>query len=443
MSGRKERRGKKDKSKTQEPEPIPETLEVPKPLTTREKYFTKEKSPFEVGDKAELQVASSHAIIDKASVMDISGGPAVSAKVDEYISLLFTDHCALDKASFADISEVKIVIVEEDEPDQTIQPSEEVLAEMEKERQEAAEREERERKQAEERDNARKAREEAEAAAKEEAARLAREEAERVEKERLEQERIKKEEEEKLAREKEKEEKKRKKEEEEKRKKEEEEARRLAEEEAERNKTPEYDSDTELIPVKEDFAPDVWEAVDEPVPLVPVQLEDILALKAEQEAGEEKKEEEVMTEKDRDLEWQRQRQMLRPPLVITHLKSRAGPAGSTIKLTCNVSGPNITVRWYKNGNPVEINPNKYKFFSNEGLLSLEILNLETSDNGDYSVFVKNKNGETSTNANVTCYATLESAKPEPPILVTIKGNLKILCYSFLENKIQRNKWNAK
>lgn len=423
MSERRRGRGKKDKSKTQEPEPIPETLEVPKPLTTREKYFTKEKSPFEVGDKAELQVASSHAIIDKAAIMDISGGPAVSAKVDEYISLLFTDHCALDKASFADISEVKIVVIEEDTPDQTVQPSVDIEAELEKAKQEAEEREKRE---AAEREAAeRRAKEDEERKIREEAERLVREEEERKEKERLEEERLKKEEEEKIAKKlKEQEEKKQKEEEAKRKKAEEEEARRLAEEEAIRNKTPDYDSDVELIPVKEEFAPDVWEAVEEPVPLVPVQLEDLLALKAETEGETQKEEEIVMTEKDRDLEWQRQRQMMRPPLVISHLKSRAGPAGTTIKLTCNVSGPNLSVRWFKNGNPVEINPNKNKFFSNEGLLSLEILNLERSDNGDYMCFIKNKNGETSTNANVTCYETLDSAKPEPPILVSIKGNLK-------------------
>lgn len=44
--------------------------------------------------------------------MDISGGVT---NIDEYVNLLFTDFCALDKASCADISEVKIVIIEEDE----------------------------------------------------------------------------------------------------------------------------------------------------------------------------------------------------------------------------------------------------------------------------------------------------------------------------------------
>lgn len=129
-----------------------------------------------------------------------------------------------------------------------------------------------------------------------------------------------------------------------------------------------------------------------------------------------------MTERDRDLEWQRQRQMMRPPLVISHLKSRAVPIGSTAKLTCNVTGPGIAVRWLKNGNPVELKPEKYKFFNSEGLLSLEILNVKKRDEAEYTCFVKNKNGETSTVASITVYENLDVERPIPPTFITIKGN---------------------
>ena len=129
-----------------------------------------------------------------------------------------------------------------------------------------------------------------------------------------------------------------------------------------------------------------------------------------------------MTEKDRDLEWQRQRQMMRPPLVISHLKSRAVAVSTTAKLTCNVTGPSVMVRWLKNGNPIEINPSKYKFFNSEGLLSLEILNVEKKDTAEYTCFVKNKNGETSTIASLTVYDSVGD-RPVPPTFITIKGNL--------------------
>lgn len=183
-----ERRGKKSKSKeAEEAAPPPEALlQVPEePAINR--YFKREKSPFEVGDKKELQVASSNAIIDKACVMDISGGAAkVAAKVDEYINLLFTDYCALDQASCGDISkEIKIVVIEEESEPTTIQPAADVEAqeqarkEAEEAAQKAAQEAEEARIRAEREAEERAAREEEERKAREEAERLAAEEAER------------------------------------------------------------------------------------------------------------------------------------------------------------------------------------------------------------------------------------------------------------------------
>jgi hypothetical protein len=180
-----ERRGKKSKSKEAEA-PAPETLQVPEePAINR--YFVREKSPFEVGDRKELQVASSSAIIDKACVMDISGGAAkVAAKVDEYINLLFTDYCALDQASCGDISkEIKIVVIEEEGDPTSIQPAlsveeeENARREAEEAAQKAAQEAEAARRRAEREAEERAAREEAERIAREEAERVAAEEAER------------------------------------------------------------------------------------------------------------------------------------------------------------------------------------------------------------------------------------------------------------------------
>lgn len=191
-----ERRGKRRSKEADEvPPPEPATLAVPEePAINR--YFKREKSPFEVGDKKELQVASSNAIIDKACVMDISGGGAkVAAKVDEYINLLFTDYCALDQASCGDISkEIKIVVIEEEVEPTTIEPSEAVIDEEQKRKEEeaakrAAEEAERARIRAEREAEERRAREEEERKAQEEAERLAAEEAERL---RLEEEEAKK-----------------------------------------------------------------------------------------------------------------------------------------------------------------------------------------------------------------------------------------------------------
>lgn len=195
-------------------------------------------------------------------------------------------------------------------------------------------------------------------------------------------------------------------------------ARKLAEETA-------YDSDKDLIPPNEDPAIS-WEAVEEGEPDIPPVLQDLLAEReaAAAEGGEETEteSESEMTEKDRDLEWQRQRQMMRPPLVISHLKSRAVAVGTTAKLTCNVTGPSIMVRWLKHGDPIEIKPEKYKFFNSEGLLSLEILNVSKRDSAEYTCFVKNKNGETETVASLTVYDSVGD-RPVPPTFITIKGNL--------------------
>lgn len=181
-----ERRGKKSKSKdVEEAPPAPVLLEVPEPAINR--FFKREKSPFEVGDKKDLQVASSNAIIDKACVMDISGGGAkVAAQVDEYINLLFTDYCALDQASCGDISrEIKIVVIEEEGDATSIQPALSVEEEerQRKEAEEAALKAAAEAKEAqiraEREEEERKVREEEERKAQEEADRVAAEEAER------------------------------------------------------------------------------------------------------------------------------------------------------------------------------------------------------------------------------------------------------------------------
>lgn len=149
----------------------------------------------------------------------------------------------------------------------------------------------------------------------------------------------------------------------------------------------------------------------------------VLQALLEQRAETEDESESEMTEKDRDLEWQRQRQMMRPPLVISHLKSRAVAKGTTAKMTCNVTGPGIIVRWLKNGKPIDLKPEKYKFFNSEGLLSLEVLNCNSRDQAEYTCTVKNKNGETETAAKLTVYASTDTERPVPPTFITIKGNL--------------------
>ncbi|XP_062560569.1 muscle M-line assembly protein unc-89-like [Armigeres subalbatus] len=379
--------------------PVQDFLAVPKRGDSPRDFRSlhREKSPFEIGEKPDVQVASQKAIIDKALVMDISGGVT---NVDEYISLFFTDSCSLDPASCGDISTVKIEIVEE----QPVEPeAPKPAVEHEKTISEA----------------------EAELAAKQEEERGKSQEAapapvevvpepvpEPVEEE------VEEEEEE--------------------------------EEEVPppreptpppppppREPTPppppppksptpepEYDSDVELIPPKEEFDPSVWKSVDDLETQLKNSEEETKKAKAKEASKESSRRESTqdMTERERDLEWQRQRQLMRPPLIISHLKSRAAPKGSTVRLTCTISGPGIVVRWFKDGNPIEKSA-KHSFKVSEGLLSLEVVNVDYIDQGEYSCVIKNKNGETSTSTTVKVYESFET-KPIPPTFISIKDELQ-------------------
>uniref|UniRef100_A0A182SI97 Uncharacterized protein n=1 Tax=Anopheles maculatus TaxID=74869 RepID=A0A182SI97_9DIPT len=96
-------------------------LRVDDPLR-KEMMLVREKSPFEIGENRNVQVASCKAIIDKALVMDVSGGVT---NVDEYISLFFSSGCVIDEASCKDIStavEVTIIEEEEERPELVVMP---------------------------------------------------------------------------------------------------------------------------------------------------------------------------------------------------------------------------------------------------------------------------------------------------------------------------------
>ncbi|XP_055607325.1 muscle M-line assembly protein unc-89-like [Uranotaenia lowii] len=374
-----------------------EYLKVPKRGDTPRDFRSlhREKSPFEIGEKPDVQVASQKAIIDKALVMDISGGVT---NVDEYISLFFTDSCSLDPASCGDISTVKVEIVEEEIAEtEAPKPSEEhEKTEAEAEKELADQQAEQGKSEDKEPTPTPVAKEPTPPPPEPEPAPV---EAEQPEEEEEEVEIVPSREPTPPPPPKE------------------------PTPEPEPIKappTPEYDSDVELIPIKQDFDPSEWKSFDD----LEKQINSIEVPPEPKKAKEEKKEsskrESVheMSERERDLEWQRQRQLMRPPLIISHLKSRAAPLGSTVRLTCTVSGPGITVRWYKNGEHIEKNP-RHTFKVSEGLLSLEIKDVEFKDAGEYSCTIKNKNGDTSTATNLTVYEPFET-KPDPPTFISIK-----------------------
>lgn len=88
--------------------------------------YRRAKSPFELGRKENVLKSSSKAIIDKASVMDIS---SASTNVEEdinkyfkhvYESLIFDMASISDITAFAEAANLKIVVVEEDDEESKV-----------------------------------------------------------------------------------------------------------------------------------------------------------------------------------------------------------------------------------------------------------------------------------------------------------------------------------
>lgn len=125
------------------------------------------------------------------------------------------------------------------------------------------------------------------------------------------------------------------------------------------------------------------------------------------------------TEKEKDEDWQKQRAANRPPIILTNLTDRSVAIGSTVKLTCNVSGPEVTAKWLKNDAEVE-RSQKVQYRASDGMQILEITNVDRKDVGVYTCVVKNKNGTLSTSAKVSVFDNLEE-KPTAPIMVSIRG----------------------
>lgn len=141
----------------------------------------------------------------------------------------------------------------------------------------------------------------------------------------------------------------------------------------------------------------------------------------EEEAPEVPKKDPVKTatEKEKDAEWQRQREALRPPAIENFLTDRTVREYENLKLTCSVSGPDQNIKWFKNGVIVE-KSNRCKLRVSDGLLVLEIPKAEISDSGEYMCQIRNKNGEVSSKCSVTVYKEVLD-RPTAPTFTTIRG----------------------
>ncbi|XP_052890695.1 muscle M-line assembly protein unc-89 [Anopheles moucheti] len=369
-------------------------LRVDDPLR-KEMMFVREKSPFEIGENRDVQVASCKAIIDKALVMDVSGGVT---NVDEYISLFFVSGIVIDEASCKDIStavEVTIVEEEEERPELVVMPlADDVLpVDREDSRKIEAPIEAGEGEQAEglaehdvveptEPDGTETAEgavdEQAEEAAEGDTAEPGEPEPEPEASAEP---------------------------------KDDESDLKADDDESGESYSESEELSSELSYSYSDMSvdevdPSEWRVFHE-------DEDEIAMIKFEQR---EKTPE--LTEKEKDAEFQRLRKASRPPLYLTKLTDRSAPTGSTIKLQCTVEGQEVTVRWMKNDQPIERSAN-LQTSAADGLYTLTIKGLKHSDAGVYTIYAKNRGGEIPSVARVRVYDAIKP-KCQLPFFVKMR-----------------------
>ncbi|XP_021700009.1 muscle M-line assembly protein unc-89 isoform X3 [Aedes aegypti] len=369
----------------------------------KEMMFVREKSPFEIGENRDIQLASSKAIIDKALIMDVSGG---ITKVDEYVSLFFSPGCVIDAAVCEDISTqqtIEVVVVEEEEEDERpelvitpLNSREETIK-----HQETGEIDE-------SKIDLSSVTEESlplettEISSEPDIATFAsnidgevtelsntdevnkQEETEELTEiaieDNIKQESDKTEEEEDEIEEDEEEE---------------------EEEEEEETESSSDESYEELVD------PSLWRVYDP-------NSEDPTAwfYKPPEEVTAEP------TEKERDEEFRRARLSRRIPIFLTNLTDRAGPLGSDIKLQCTVEGLEMTCKWLKNDQLVE-RTSRLQTTAIDGLYTLVLKDVEKYDEGVYTIVAKNRGGEVSSSAKVRIYEDPRD-RIEIPTIVKIR-----------------------
>ncbi|XP_065370324.1 muscle M-line assembly protein unc-89 isoform X7 [Calliphora vicina] len=118
------------------------------------------------------------------------------------------------------------------------------------------------------------------------------------------------------------------------------------------------------------------------------------------------------SEKQRDAEWQRLRDQRRLPHFIVFLSDRTVEAGNSVRLACAVGGPELSVKWFKDGRQLE-RDNTHRIINNNNMLALEVINTTILDSGEYSCVIANMNDEVTSSCYVTIYEVFKD-QPAPP-----------------------------
>ncbi|XP_061389091.1 muscle M-line assembly protein unc-89 [Musca vetustissima] len=118
------------------------------------------------------------------------------------------------------------------------------------------------------------------------------------------------------------------------------------------------------------------------------------------------------SEKQRDEEWKRMREQKRLPHFIVFLSDRTVEAGHNVRLACAVGGPELSVKWFKDGRQLE-RDSTHRIINNNNILALEVVNTTILDSGEYSCVIANMNDEVTSSCYVTIYEVFKD-QPAPP-----------------------------
>lgn len=128
------------------------------------------------------------------------------------------------------------------------------------------------------------------------------------------------------------------------------------------------------------------------------------------------------SEKERDAEWQRIREQARLPHFIVFLTDRTVEAGHNVRISCAVGGPELSVKWFKDGRQLERDAT-HRIINNNNILALEVVNTTILDSGEYSCMVANSNDTVTSSCYVTIYEVFKD-EPAPPSCKLVKGKEK-------------------
>lgn len=392
-------------------------LKVNDPMR-KELMFVREKSPFEIGENRNVQVASSKAIIDKALIMDVSGG---ITKVDEYVSLFFSSGCVIDEAVCKDITEeheVEIIVVDDiststiDQPANIDESKTENLFNVvsgqtfqSKEKKDETVIEENQPGNLGDANQIEQPIQDTLNNTIENVAEDQDKECAIEEKifENIEQrpnmtdttETTTNHNDQNLT------------DTTETRKNE------YGQDLETNTKTEESSEEEEESSSDESFEelvdPSLWKAYDS-------NDEDDSAWfykKPEDQTPE-------LTEKEKDDEFRKDRLARRIPIFLTNLTDRSVASGSEVKLQCSIEGFGVTVKWMKDDNVFE-RSSKLRTLAVDGLYTLIIKQVEKSDEGMYTIIAKNRGGEVTSRARIQVYDDIKE-KIELPTIIKIRGN---------------------